>query len=145
MKARVPTPLPHQSVTSAPPPASGIFRRAAALIADRGWCHGSGLLYIGSPHRPQAASLAGALLWAATGHAEIHDASSRRALSLLRDQLDPHGTALFDDWELLCAWNDTPARTRAQTVALLVSAHNAAASGRAAGAQPSQAAVSRTV
>jgi hypothetical protein len=145
MKALLPTLLPHQSVAPAPHLASGIFRRGATLIADHGWCRGAELFYVGSPHRPQAASLVGALLWAATGNAETHDLSSRRAMSMLRRLIDPHATAPFDDWELLCAWNDTPSRTRAQAVALLRSAATAASCGRPAGVQPSQAAVARTV
>jgi len=127
------------------PLVSGIFRRGARLIAERGWCRGEGLLYVGSPHRPEAASLTGALLWAATGDARAQNGTSRLALSVIRSRVDPHGTAHFDDWELLCAWNDTPSRSRAQTVALLMSAHTAAMCDWAADAQPSHAPVSRTV
>ncbi|WP_328565177.1 DUF6197 family protein [Streptomyces coelicoflavus] len=98
-----------------------IFRRSALLITRRGWCQGQGLLYVGSPHDPQAASLAGALAWAATGDAESCGAGVRAALAAVRARLDPHNSAFFSDWELVCAWNDTPARTRQQTIALLQS------------------------
>jgi hypothetical protein len=98
-----------------------IFQRSALLIARRGWCQGQGLLYIGSPHDPQAASLVGALAWAATGHAESCGAEVRAALAAVRARLDPHNSAHFSDWELVCAWNDAPARTRWQTIALLQS------------------------
>ncbi|WP_405590999.1 hypothetical protein [Streptomyces sp. NBC_01190] len=102
-----------------------VFQRSAALIAERGWCRGAELHYVGNSHDPEAASLGGALQWAATGHAELPDQVSRQALSLLRDRIDPDRKAPFDDWELFCAWNDSPSRTRAQTIALLISARNA--------------------
>lgn len=101
---------------------SDVFERSALLIAERGWCQGRGLQFLGSPGQPQAASLTAALLWAATGHAATHNLTSRRALAALRDHVDPGRTAPFDDWELLCAWNDSPSRTRSQTVALLSAA-----------------------
>jgi hypothetical protein len=98
-----------------------IFQRSALLITRRGWCQGQGLLYIGSPHDPQAASLVGALAWAATGDAESCGAEVRAALAAVRARLDPHNSSFFSDWELVCAWNDTPTRTREQTIALLQS------------------------
>ncbi|MBM9507153.1 DUF6197 family protein [Actinacidiphila acididurans] len=124
MTTTTPAPVlpPHPAADATASPTGGIFRRSAALIAERGWCHGAGLYYIGSPHRPEAASLVGALLWAATGHAGTHDPSAGHALSELRGRIDPHRTAAFDDWELLCAWNDVPNRTRAQAIALLMAA-----------------------
>ncbi|MFE7032890.1 hypothetical protein ACFU9Y_21480 [Streptomyces sp. NPDC057621] len=97
-----------------------VFRRGALLIARHGWCQGQGLLYVGAPHAPQAASLVGALAWAATGDAESCGPRVRAALATVRRRLDPAGSALFSDWELLCAWNDAPARTRDETVALLL-------------------------
>ncbi|MFD6289869.1 hypothetical protein ACFWDP_36635 [Streptomyces anthocyanicus] len=97
-----------------------IFRRGALLIARHGWCQGQGLLYVGAPHAPQAASLVGALAWAVTGDAESCGPRVREALATVRRRLDPAGSALFSDWELLCAWNDAPARTRDETVALLL-------------------------
>ncbi|WP_328495539.1 hypothetical protein OHS59_24430 [Streptomyces sp. NBC_00414] len=98
-----------------------VFRRSALLIARHGWCQGQGLLYVGHPHAPQAASLVGALAWAVTGDAESCSPRVRAALATVRRRLDPAGSALFSDWELLCAWNDAPARTRDETVALLLS------------------------
>ncbi len=102
----------------------GIFRRSSQLIAERGWCQGQGLLYVGSPHSPQAASLTGALLWAESGHAATPGPLARQALALLRARLDPDYSAPFDDWEFLCAWNDAPSRSRAQTIAVLVAAEH---------------------
>jgi len=104
-----------------------VFRRSALLIARHGWCQGQGLLYVGSPHAPQAASLVGALAWAVTGNAESCSPQVRAGLATVRRRLDPAGGALFSDWELLCAWNDAQARTRDQTIALLLSCHPSAA------------------
>ncbi|POX43757.1 hypothetical protein C3488_35280 [Streptomyces sp. Ru72] len=137
-------PFLHQPL-AAPPLVSGIFWRGARLIAERGWCRGEGLLHVGSPYRPEAASLIGALLWAATGDARAQNVASRQALSVIRTRVDPHRTAPFDDWELLCAWNDTPSRSRAQAIALLMSAHDAAVRDCTGDAQPSHAPDSRTV
>ncbi|WP_405584613.1 hypothetical protein [Streptomyces sp. NBC_01190] len=143
-----------QATTTPAPELRGIFQRSAALIAERGWCKGAELLYVGSPHNPQAATLAGALQWAATGHAEQPNSESEQALAILRDRIDPDRKAPFDDWELFCAWNDSPSRTRAQTIALLVSARNAVERDgpggglvyrRALPASLSQVPVSRTV
>ncbi|MFI2379106.1 hypothetical protein ACH5AO_29255 [Streptomyces sp. NPDC018964] len=115
-----PTPPPEQAGDDT------VFQRSALLIARRGWCQGQGLLYIGSPHDPQAASLAGALAWAATGDAQSCGAEVRAALAAVRARLDPHDSALFSDWELVCAWNDAPSRTREQTIALLRSCRHPA-------------------
>ncbi|MFI7504701.1 hypothetical protein ACIBVL_40770 [Streptomyces sp. NPDC049687] len=114
---------------AAPSPALSheIFQRSALLIAQRGWCQGQGLLYVGSPHDPQAASLVGALSWAATGNAQSCTEAVRSALATVRTRLDPDGNAPFNDWELLCAWNDTPARTREQAITLLLSCRQPAA------------------
>ncbi len=103
-----------------------IYRRGALLIARRGWCQGQGLLYVGSSHAPQAASLVGALTWAVTGDAQSCGPRVRAVLAAVRTRLDPAGGALFSDWELLCAWNDVPARTRDETIALLLSCHHSA-------------------
>jgi hypothetical protein len=103
-----------------------VFQRSALLIARHGWCQGQGLLYVGSPHAPQAASLVGALAWAVTGDTQSCSPQVRAALAAVRRRLDPAGSALFSDWELLCAWNDAPARTRDQTIALLMSCHPSA-------------------
>ncbi|MCG8970399.1 MULTISPECIES: DUF6197 family protein [Streptomyces] len=97
------------------------FRRGALLVARHGWCQGQGLLYVGSPHAPQAVSLVGALAWAATGDAQSCSPEVQEAMATVRARLDPEGRAAFSDQELLCAWNDTPGRTRDQIVALLLS------------------------
>jgi len=97
-----------------------IFRRSALLITRRGWCQGQGLLYVGNPHDPQAASLVGALAWAAAGDTRAWTSEVRAATAAVRARLDPENSAFFDDRELLCAWNDAPARTRDQTIALLL-------------------------
>lgn len=109
-------PLPHSM--------AAIFRRSSLLIAEHGWCQGRGLLYVGSPHNPQAASLTGALLWAESGDATTSGPLADEALALLRARLDPDYAAPFSNWEFLCAWNDVPSRTREQTVALLVAAEH---------------------
>ncbi|AVH55810.1 MULTISPECIES: DUF6197 family protein [Streptomyces] len=97
-----------------------ILRRSALLIAERGWCQR--VQFVGSASCPQAASLSGALVWAATGHADTCDVRAEQALALMRFWLDPHGSAPFDNWELLAAWNDAPSRRRAEVVAVLVEA-----------------------
>lgn len=121
--AAAPAALP----TAAPDTASplddidDILRRSALLIAQRGWCQGRSLHYVGSPHDPHAASLVGALTWAATGDAHARHEEVAGLVAHVRTRLDPEGSAFFDDLELLWAWNDAPARTRDQVVALLLS------------------------
>ncbi|WP_413757882.1 hypothetical protein [Streptomyces sp. MMBL 11-3] len=110
-----------------------VFRRSALLIARRGWCQGQGLVYVGSSHDPQAASLVGALTWAVTGDARSCGPEVRAVLATVRAHLDPADSALFSDWELLCAWNDAPARTREELIALLLLCHHSAVAERAAG------------
>ncbi|MDF2266807.1 hypothetical protein P2Q00_15425 [Streptomyces coacervatus] len=102
------------------PQLARVLRRSALLIAERGWCQR--VQFVGSASHPQAATLSGALVWAATGQADVCDVRAREALALMRDWLDPHGSAPFDDWELLAAWNDAPSRRRAEVVAVLVEA-----------------------
>ncbi|MEU6540428.1 hypothetical protein [Streptomyces sp. NPDC047000] len=102
-----------------------ILRRSALLIAQRGWCQGRSLHYVGSPHDPHAASLVGALTWAATGDAHACHEEIAGLVAHVRTRLDPENSAFFDDLELLWAWNDAPARTRDQVVALLLSCRHA--------------------
>lgn len=128
------TAVSKQSAHPAAYPMADVFRRGRLLITERGWCQGQGLLYVGSPHNPQAASLTGALLWAGSGDAAVLGPRAREALAALRARLDPEHIAPFDDWEFLCAWNDTPSRSRAQAIAVLVIAER----------HPSQLRVSRT-
>jgi hypothetical protein len=98
-----------------------VLRRSALLIAQRGWCQGRSLHCVGSPHDPYAASLVGALAWAVTGDAHARAEEVNVLVAHVRTRLDPEGSAFFDDLELLWAWNDAPARTRDQVVALLLS------------------------
>jgi hypothetical protein len=122
-EASAPAAVPAQGRT-APDTASRIdevLRRSALLLARRGWCQGRSLHCVGSPHDPHAASLVGALAWAATGDAHSHCEEVNALVAHVRTRLDPEGSAFFDDLELLWAWNDAPARTRDQVIALLLS------------------------
>lgn len=118
-------PNPRDVILPGPRPEDGdseeTFRRGALLVARHGWCQGQGLPYVGSPHAPQAASLVGALAWAVTGDAQSRSPEVRKVMAAVRARLDPDGSASFSDQELLCAWNDTPGRTRDQIIALLLS------------------------
>ncbi|MHB9864367.1 DUF6197 family protein [Streptomyces sp. YIM S03343] len=113
--------------TAAPQTAAQIdevLRRSALLLTRRGWCQGHSLHCIGSPHDPHAASLTGALAWAATGNAHTHNEKVNTLVAHIRTRLDPEGSAFSDDLELLTAWNNTPTRTRTQVINLLLSSRH---------------------
>lgn len=117
--------LPVRDALPANPCHDEVLRRGALLLARRGWCQGQNLHCFGSPGEPQAASLVGALAWATTGDARAGGADVDAVLAQVRAYLDPAGGTHFDDRELLCAWNDTPARTREQVITLLLSCWSA--------------------